>query len=557
VTAIAEEKKPRRPEIIAIGSGKGGTGKTLLTASLAYALVRVGHRVLVVDADLGTDGLSLFILGPDGRSDVRTFEDSQVLSALLQQPELIENARGRVINRTVGDKHQGVTYEAIVTSRSIYADGTGEDPREELVNLGRPAFQERLGRLFDKLRTEPYDFVLVDTRGGFSFPTADACALADSFIVVMEADYTSFYQQRSLISAIDESAKQLKTSPLLRSILLNKCVDGDEPLFRSKVAETLRLSTGEIYTLPLDPDAARAYREQDLPFLTHPGSAYSFAALRAFSGTLKIVTAEWPETKVAAWNHFVTEISGARKRLELKSSARRGLGRLTTIGLGVALLLLASQFWQARSATAAGRVIEAQNQEAAELRKKLKQASDTLDQQTRTLLDNQRRLGQLQEQERSFSKDVSSANGELASLKAMAVSSALPPPAVERVKLLEQILASSTDKLRKVQQAQDSLVDENARLTGQNRDLDSKARALADALTTQQQQVSSLEAATAAQRLQIEQHAAANRQLAAQVTKDADQRAELVRTESALRSALEECQSRLQTADQLRPQSKP
>jgi MinD-like ATPase involved in chromosome partitioning or flagellar assembly len=53
-------------EIIAITSGKGGSGKTIVTASLGFALTRVGHRVLMIDADTATDGLSLFLLGPQG-----------------------------------------------------------------------------------------------------------------------------------------------------------------------------------------------------------------------------------------------------------------------------------------------------------------------------------------------------------------------------------------------------------------------------------------------------------------------------------------------------------
>jgi flagellar biosynthesis protein FlhG len=39
--------------IVAIGSGKGGVGKTWLAASLAHALARLGRRVLLFDGDLG------------------------------------------------------------------------------------------------------------------------------------------------------------------------------------------------------------------------------------------------------------------------------------------------------------------------------------------------------------------------------------------------------------------------------------------------------------------------------------------------------------------------
>ena len=43
---------PPKPRIIAIGSGKGGVGKSTLTANLAVALARMGRKVGVVDADV-------------------------------------------------------------------------------------------------------------------------------------------------------------------------------------------------------------------------------------------------------------------------------------------------------------------------------------------------------------------------------------------------------------------------------------------------------------------------------------------------------------------------
>ena len=47
--------------IVAVTSGKGGVGKTFVSANLAAALARRGHRVLVLDADLGLANLDVVL----------------------------------------------------------------------------------------------------------------------------------------------------------------------------------------------------------------------------------------------------------------------------------------------------------------------------------------------------------------------------------------------------------------------------------------------------------------------------------------------------------------
>ncbi len=41
------------PQVIGVASGKGGAGKTTVSINLAVALALRGHKVMLLDADLG------------------------------------------------------------------------------------------------------------------------------------------------------------------------------------------------------------------------------------------------------------------------------------------------------------------------------------------------------------------------------------------------------------------------------------------------------------------------------------------------------------------------
>ena len=76
---------------VMITSGKGGTGKTSLTAGVSSCLAALGHRVLCIDLDIGLRSLDM-VLGLSDRavmdfSDVMAYR-SPLLSAAVEQPEI-------------------------------------------------------------------------------------------------------------------------------------------------------------------------------------------------------------------------------------------------------------------------------------------------------------------------------------------------------------------------------------------------------------------------------------------------------------------------------------
>ncbi len=64
-------------QIIPVASGKGGVGKSLLSANLAIALGQAGKKVLLVDLDLGASNLHLVIGQPSPKAGIGTFFTGQ------------------------------------------------------------------------------------------------------------------------------------------------------------------------------------------------------------------------------------------------------------------------------------------------------------------------------------------------------------------------------------------------------------------------------------------------------------------------------------------------
>lgn len=149
-----------RKEVWAIGGGKGGVGKSLITANLAIALSRKGSRVLLVDLDLGGANLHTCLGVPMPSVTLSDFVDG--------------------------------AYKDI---KDIIVD-TGI-PNLHLINGARDAVtianirHSQKHRLMNRLRKLDYDYVLFDLGAGTSFNMLDFFLEADKKLIVLVPEPTS------------------------------------------------------------------------------------------------------------------------------------------------------------------------------------------------------------------------------------------------------------------------------------------------------------------------------------------------------------------------------
>ncbi|MEI9887317.1 MAG: P-loop NTPase [Rhizomicrobium sp.] len=147
--------------ITAIGSGKGGTGKTLIATSLAHALAHQGERVLLCDADFGLSNAGVH-LGLSQTGD---------LAGVLAGTKTLKDAVVRVTSGRAG-------FDILAAP-----SGSGA-----LANASGDAVEMLIGTLE---RAHNYDRVIVDLGAGVEANVMALAAHADEVLLVLSPDPSS------------------------------------------------------------------------------------------------------------------------------------------------------------------------------------------------------------------------------------------------------------------------------------------------------------------------------------------------------------------------------
>ena len=156
--------------VTAIASGKGGVGKTNLSVNLAVAMGKAGRRTLLVDCDLGLANAGI-LMGLDTNWTL-----ADVLARHCELGDIIQPGPGGV---------------CLVPGHS----GTG---------VGSSLSDGERHRLIEALRTEArgFDEIVIDTGSGIASEGLSLIAAADSIIVVLVPEPTSFLDAYAVVKGL-------------------------------------------------------------------------------------------------------------------------------------------------------------------------------------------------------------------------------------------------------------------------------------------------------------------------------------------------------------------
>jgi flagellar biosynthesis protein FlhG len=144
----------RRPLVLPVGGGKGGIGKSALTANLGLTLARLDYKVTVVDADLGGSDLHNLLAQDNERPGLgEVLTNKELTVAQVWQPVL----------------EQGLHF--------IPGDAM-------IVGTANPSFQKKRKLLHD-LKALPGDFILLDLGAGTAITVMDFFLTSPFSLVVM------------------------------------------------------------------------------------------------------------------------------------------------------------------------------------------------------------------------------------------------------------------------------------------------------------------------------------------------------------------------------------
>lgn len=189
------QKDTFEKRVLALASGKGGVGKTVLAISLGVGLASAGQEVIMVDADFA---------GPDLHASMGIFEPKYSFFDFytLQKDNLSD-----------------IVLETSVENLKFISGACGS------FGLANPGYNHKR-KFIRQLKKLNADYLIIDLGAGSSFDVIDFFLLADEPLLIVSPEPTSVYEAFGFIKmcVIRGLTRALKNHPEAKQVVQIKDV---------------------------------------------------------------------------------------------------------------------------------------------------------------------------------------------------------------------------------------------------------------------------------------------------------------------------------------------
>lgn len=194
-------------KIVAIGTMKGGVGKTAITFNVCANLAQRGYKVLAIDADPQAN------LSDDAGIDINDVDAPSIVN-IFNRSKQISNINN-IINKNIFPEYKG---QFDIVSSNIWLHLT----EENLINRSsrEMILSYYLEDNFDTI--ENYDYIIIDTNPSMSIVNRNAYYIADSIIAITDPNRSGINGVQLLDYLWNEKCEDLRIKNTLNSIIINK-----------------------------------------------------------------------------------------------------------------------------------------------------------------------------------------------------------------------------------------------------------------------------------------------------------------------------------------------
>ncbi len=250
---MLESKNNKPAYVIAVASGKGGVGKTCLTANLGMVLISKGSRVCVFDADTGLANINIML-----RLQPR-YSFTDVLTGDKSLPEVITEGPGGL---------------------NIITAGGGIKGKTELDLYQKLVLKENLEQL-----QKQYDYLLLDLAAGIGDTVLTLLQAIPTVLLVVTAEPTSLTDAFSVLKLLKQSNSTPQIQVVVNQVENDKLAAQVFKRFSSVVKKFLDYPIEFLGAVPADNTVNEAISIQK-PLMDYAPDSNAYLAMRGIADKL-------------------------------------------------------------------------------------------------------------------------------------------------------------------------------------------------------------------------------------------------------------------------------